>query len=109
MPDPCLYSIGFAHFMAKRYDEALVTFSKMSYLPLEIQGCLAACHAQLRRDDEAGAAAAEFLDRAEAEFAVHPGDDVERWHAYWLRLMPMKEAVDREHLYDGLRKAGLPV
>ena len=81
----------------------------MSYLTAELLGCLAASYAQLGRDAEARAAAAEFLDRAAAEFAVHPGDDVEHWRTYWMRLIPIKDPADRDHLFDGLRKAGLPV
>ncbi len=108
MPDPCLYSIGVAHYLGRRYVDAIATFGKMSYLATEILGCLAASYAQLGRDDEARATAAEFLDRAAAEFAVHPGNDVGRWQAYWLRLIPIKEAADRDHLFGGLRKAGLP-
>ncbi len=74
----------------------------------EILGCLAATYAQLGRDDEARAMAAKFLNRAAAESAIHPEDDVGRWQAYWLRLIPIKEAEDRDHLFDGLRKAELP-
>lgn len=109
MPDPCLYGIGVSYYLAKRYDEALSAFGKMSYLPLEIQGCVAACYAQLGRDDEARIAAAEFLDRAQTEFADYPGDKIEKWQDYWHRLMPIKQAADRRLLHDGLRKAGLPV
>jgi TolB-like protein/DNA-binding SARP family transcriptional activator/Tfp pilus assembly protein PilF len=109
MPDPCLYSIGVAHYLAKRYDEALAAFGNMSYLPLEIQGFIAACYAQLGRNDEARTAAAEFLDSAQTEFADYPGDKVEEWQAYWHRLIPIKQAEGRDLLYDGLRKAGLPV
>ncbi len=108
MPDPCLSSIGVAYYLGRRYEDAISTFGKMSYMALEIQGCLAASYAQLDRDDEALATAAEFLDRAAAEFAVHPGDDAGRWQAYWQRVIPIKEAADRDHLFDGLRKAGLP-
>jgi hypothetical protein len=80
----------------------------MSYLGAEILGCLAASYAQLGRDDEARATTAEFLDRVAAEFAVHPGDAAGRWQAFWQSVIPIKEAADRDHLFDGLRKAGLP-
>jgi hypothetical protein len=29
-------------------------------------------------------------------------------HDYWLQLISIVEAADRDHLFDGLRKAGLP-
>ena len=80
----------------------------MSYLPTEFLGYLAASYAQLGRDGEARATATECHDRAVAEFAFDLDDDVERWRAYWLRFIPLKEVTDRDHLFDGLRKAGLP-
>jgi TolB-like protein len=108
LPDTCLYSIGIAHYLGRRYEDAIATFCKMSYLPTEILGCLAASYAQLGRDGEARKTATECHDRAVAEFAPGLDGDVERWRAYWLRFIPLKEVTDRDHLFDGLRKAGLP-
>ena len=99
MPDLCLSSIGVAHYLGRRYEDAIATFGKMSYLAPEYLGCLAASYAQLDRDDEARATAAEFLDRTAAEFAVYLGDDAGRWQAYWQRFIPIKEASDRDHLF----------
>ena len=107
LPDYCLRSIGVAHYLGRRYEDAIATFGKMSYLPTEILGYLAASYAQLGRDGEACATATECHDRAVAEFAFDLDDDVERWRAYWLRFIPLKEVTDRDHLFDGLRKAGL--
>jgi len=109
MPNPCLYSTGFAHFSAKRYGEALANLGKMSNTPIEIQGFIAAYYAQPGRDGEASAAAAESLDRAETEFAVHPGDDVELWQGHLIRLMSLDDPFGREHLFSSLRKANLPL
>ncbi len=108
LPDTCLYSIGIAHYLGRRYEEAISTFGKMSYLPTEILGCLAASYAQLGRDGEARKMATECHDRAVAEFAPGLDDNIERWRAYWLRFIPLKEVKDRDHLFGGLRKAGLP-
>ncbi len=107
LPDPCLYSIGVGHYLERRYEDAIATFGKMSYLPPEILGCLAVSYAQLGRDGEARATAIECHDRAVAEFAIRPDDDGERWRAYWLRFIPLKEVTDRDYLFDGLSKAGL--
>jgi adenylate cyclase len=108
LPDPCLYSIGLAHYLGRRYEDAIATFAKMSYLPMEILGCFAASYAQLGREGEARATATECRDRAVVEFTTGLEDDVERWRAYWLRFIPLKGVTDRDHLFDGLRKAGLP-
>jgi len=108
LPDTCLYSIGIAHYLARRYEDAIATFGKISYLPLEILGCLAASYAQSGRDVEARTTATECRDRAKAEFAIGLDDDDEQLNAYWLRTIPLKQNIDRDHLFDGLRKAGLP-
>ena len=106
--DGCLYSIGFADYMAGRYEQALTTFGKMSFTFVEVQACIGACYAQIGRMDDARTAANEFLDRARAELAIYPAKDSDSWREYWLRLLPFKEASKLEHLLDGLRKAGLP-
>jgi adenylate cyclase len=108
VPDACLYAIGVAHFHAGRCDEALAAFGRMSNVPIPIQGYVAACYAQLGRGEEARGAAAEFLQRAKAEFTAHPGEDIKRWRAFWMRVIPVKQTSAREHLFMGLRKAGLP-
>jgi adenylate cyclase len=59
---------------------------------------LAATYAQLRKIDEARAKAAEVL-------RVDPKITIEKTQAL---LMPFKRPEDAEHLFDGLRKAGLP-
>ena len=108
LPDPCLYTIGLAQYLARDYDKAIATFGKMSILKIELVGCLAASYAQLGRIDEAQASAAEFKKRVAQELANDPGSDVDRWQAYWMRLIPLRNQEDRDHLFDGLRKAGLP-
>ena len=109
VPDDCLYTIGVAHYHAGRYDEALTSHGRMSNVPIAIQGYMAACYARLGSKDEARAAAAEFLQRAEAEFSDCPGKDVKRWQEFWMRVIPVKSTTAREDLFVGLRKAELPV
>lgn len=108
VPDGCLYSIGFADYLAGRYEEALATFGKMSVPHLEVQACIAACYGEIGRTEDARAAAEEFRHRAKSELAIYPATDTESWRAYWLRLMPFKDAAKLDHLLEGLRKAGLP-
>ena len=109
VPGDCLYNIGVADYLAGRYEQAIATLGKISNPVISVHGCLAACYAQLGRDNEARAAMAEFHRLAKAELAIQPGEDVERWRAYWSRQFAFKDPADLEHLLEGLRKAGLPV
>jgi tetratricopeptide (TPR) repeat protein len=107
--DGCLYSIGFADYLAGSYEQAISILVRITHPPVEVVACIAACHAQLGRHEQAHAAAGEFLDRAKSELAIFPGGDTETWRAYWLRRMPFKEEALLTNLLDGLQKAGLPV
>jgi len=35
-------------------------------------------------------------------------DNIERWRAYWSRLMIFEDPNDQARFLEGLRKAGLP-
>ncbi len=107
-PDNCLFAIGIAEFAARRYEAAVGAFGKMTTWGLLKPAFLAACYAQLGRDEQARAAAAEVLESAKTELAIPLGEDPERWRAYWARAFPFQNPDDLEHLLDGLRKAGLP-
>jgi adenylate cyclase len=87
--------------MLKEHSEALPPLREIaSRAPNLSQGhiWLAANLAQLGRLDEARAEAAEVL-RIDPKFTI---DDTVR------RLAAFKRPEDAEHLFDGLRKAGLP-
>ncbi|MDH3692430.1 MAG: adenylate class-3/4/guanylyl cyclase [Gammaproteobacteria bacterium] len=107
LPDGCLHGMGFSEYFAQRYDNAIKTFGRLSAPGVEVQGCIAACYAQLGRDEEARAAAAEFRDRAKAELTSHGNWDAEDWRDYWSSLFNFKDPGSLKHLLDGLRKAGL--
>jgi adenylate cyclase len=92
--------LGHAYYMLKRYQEAAQMVQvypsrapNVRILPL----WLAAAYAQLRQLAEAKAEAAEVL-------RIEPGFTIERWKC----TAPYKNPKDAEHLFDGLRKAGLP-
>jgi adenylate cyclase len=92
--------LGHAYYMLKRYKEAAQTLQvypsrapNVRILPL----WLAAANAQLGQLAEAKAEAAEVL-------RIEPGFTIERWKC----TVPYKNPQDAEHLFDGLRKAGLP-
>lgn len=94
-------ALGIARFHLKEYSEALPLLREFaSRSPNLTQGhiVLAACLAQLGRLDEARAEVAEVL-RIDRNYTI---DGTQR------RVSPFKYTEDAEHLFDGLRKAGLP-
>jgi len=93
--------LGLAHYMLKEHSAALPPLRELvSRTPRMRQGhvWLAANLAQLGRLEEAHAEAAEVL-RLDPKYTI---DGTQR------RLALFKRPEDAEHLFDGLRKAGLP-
>ena len=105
--DDCLHTIGVADYLAGRYDQALFVFGKMSP-SRHPDVCMAACYAQLGRDEDARNQAEEFLHRARSEFAEYPARDIESWRAYWARRMPFKNATQFDSFLASLGRAGFP-
>jgi adenylate cyclase len=96
-----LGQLGLAHYMRKEHLQALPPLRECtSRAPDARMGhvWLAANLAQLGRLDEAHAEAAEVL-RLDPKYTI---DGTQR------RLALFKRPEDAEHLFDGLRKAGLP-
>lgn len=108
-PDNCYLSIGIAQYTVRRYAEAAQTFGRMSSWDTLRHTGLAACHGQLARDEEARAAAARLTEAVQAEFGGMTSDPMARWRTYVSCMFPFRMADDREHLREGLRKAGLSV
>jgi adenylate cyclase len=108
-PNECLWTIGYADYLARRYAEALSAFGRMSFpRPPDVHAFMAACYAQLDRRDDARFEAEEFLKLAKSDLTEKPTQSQESWLRYWERRAPFKERGQLDHLLDGLRKAGLP-
>jgi adenylate cyclase len=93
--------LGLARYLLKEYSQALLPLRDcISRAPGVREGhvWLAANLALLGRLDEARAEAAEVL-RIDRKFTI---DGTSR------RLFLYKRPEDAEHIFDGLRKAGLP-
>jgi adenylate cyclase len=94
-------ALGIARYFLKEYSEALPPLREFASRASNVsQGhiWLAATLAQLGRLDEARAEAAEVL-RIDPKYTI---DGTQR------RMALYKRPEDAEHLFDGLRKAGLP-
>jgi adenylate cyclase len=76
-----------------------------------MQACAwtAAAYAQLDRTDDARAMVNLFLNQARELPWAPQGDDADGWRQYWAVEFRSKDTAAREHLFDGLRKAGLSV
>lgn len=107
-PDSCLFAIGIAEYVAERYEEALAAFGRAGGWGLLRKAAIAACYAQLGRDTQARAAAAEVRALAPGDLSAPEEDNDERWRVYWARLMPFEDPSNQARFLEGLRKAGLP-
>ena len=92
--------IGHAHYMLKRYPEAIPPLRECVWRMPNfriVKLWLAAAYAQAGQLTEARAAADDVR-------RIEPGFTIDRWKA----TAVYKNQEDAEHLFDGLRKAGLP-
>jgi tetratricopeptide (TPR) repeat protein len=94
-PDWYSWSLAFALFTARQYDEALQVLEKT--LNPQSRRLLAVTYAQAGRLEQARAAAKEFL-AANPNFSIKGLAEIE----------PYENPADWEHYAEGLRKAGLP-
>jgi adenylate cyclase len=89
--------LGMLHFIAGRYDEAIVHLGRSRIMPPWVRAYLAAIFAITDRKDEAAHHVTEILRLAPGFSAVK-----------FLTKEPFKQSSDRDRLLEGLRKAGLP-
>jgi TolB-like protein/DNA-binding winged helix-turn-helix (wHTH) protein len=90
-------SIGFAHMILHRYQEAVAAFDYMSARPYRVIACMAGCHARLADMDRAKSSAAECL-------AMKPDFSI----VQVIARLPFKNPADAATLADSMRLAGLP-
>jgi adenylate cyclase len=93
--------LGFAHYMLKQYRQAALALLDCVERAPTLRGghsLLAATYAQLGQMEEARVEAAEAL-RIQPNYTIS---------GTTMRILGFKAAEDAEHLFDGLRKAGLP-
>lgn len=105
-PAGCLYSRGLAAYLAHRYEDAIADLSQVADFHFSVLAFLAASHALLGQADKARAARDEGHRQAREAMADYPGNEAEKWRAYWARLFPFRHAADSRHLLDGLARAG---
>ncbi|MCH9053308.1 MAG: adenylate/guanylate cyclase domain-containing protein [Proteobacteria bacterium] len=94
---------GFAHLLGRalradrRYEDAIEAYKQVRVVRYQHSAELAACCAATGNDHEAAKQKAETI-RLNPEFSTEK----------YVASLPYKNAGDREHLRDALRRAGLP-
>jgi TolB-like protein/class 3 adenylate cyclase/Tfp pilus assembly protein PilF len=99
---------GIAYFGARRYGEAIALLNQIVEPPYEVYGWIATAYGHLGRIAEARAKLEEFFRGAKHEMAAFPGLRLRDWDTYWRGAMWYKNQSDFDHLFEGLRKAGMP-
>jgi adenylate cyclase len=89
--------LGMLHFMAGRYEEAIVNLSRSTSMSQWVHCYLAACFALKDHGDQAAHHIAEAL-RLAPDLSIRGV----------LHKEPFKKSADQDRLAVGLRKAGLP-
>jgi len=104
-----LWTLGQAYLDAKRYQDALDSFAKVTNPMTEMFLERAICHAYLGQEDDARKHLRKYLERAQKEFSSFPGEDPVAWRAFFLRYNIRRRMEVTDHLIEGARKAGLDV
>ena len=73
----------------------------------EVHGWSAASYGQAGRFAEAKAKLNEFLVGAKRDMAVFPGLRLKDWETFWRGTIWYRHQRDFDHLFEGLRKAGM--
>jgi TolB-like protein/Tfp pilus assembly protein PilF len=102
------WNMGIACFTARRYDEAIAALKQVRNPINEVRAWLACSYAQAGRLDEAKATLDEFMSVARSDMALWPGRTLMDWEPYWHAMFEYQRQEDFDHLYDALRKAGMP-
>jgi hypothetical protein len=89
--------LGLAYFMTRRHDEAIAAFERSQTRPYYLSAWIAASLAHAGKLDRAKDWSEEALQQ-KPDFSAR----------VFASKHPFKVSADREHLLDGLRKAGLP-
>ena len=88
---------GVALFVERRYEEFIAGMRRKSVMTYPDHAYLAAAYAFLGRDEEAWAEVVEAL-RKKPDFSIRA----------YAKQEPYKNPADRDHLLEGMRRAGLP-
>lgn len=104
-----LWTLGQAYLDAKRYEQALESFAKVTDPPTDLFLERAICHAYLGQEEKARENLRKYLERAQRELSTFPGEDPVAWRAFFLRYNLRRRREFTDHFIEGARRAGLKV
>jgi len=104
-----LWTLGQAYLDAKRYQDALDSFAKVTDPPTDMFLERAICHAYLGQEEDARVGLRKYIERAREELSSFPGDDPVGWRAFFLRYHNRRRREVTDHFIEGARRAGLNV
>lgn len=108
-PETCLYPLALGAYFEGDFAGAVDGFARISGTYDEVLALLAAALWNLGQHDNARAAMQRFTTLKREKMANYPGNDAAQWRSYILRLIPITDNAGLERLFEGFRKAGLPV
>jgi hypothetical protein len=85
---------------AKRYQDALDSFAKVTDPPTDMFLERAICHAYLGHEDDARKNLRKYQERAEEEFSSFPGEDPVTWRAFFLRYNTRRRREVTDHFIE---------
>lgn len=108
-PETCLYSLALGAYLEGDFAGAVDGFARVYGAYEEALALLAAALWNHGQHDNARAAMQRFMALKREKMVKYPGNDAEQWRNYILRLIPITDSAGVEKLFEGFRKAGLPV
>lgn len=101
--------LGVIRFAQRKYRECLACYAQILDLYPHSPAWRAAAAAYLGDKTEAAAHAASFLANAEKAWAGRTPASAADYVGWFIKQVPLRLEADREHLAEGLRRAGLPI
>ena len=101
--------LGLAMFAAHRHEEAVELLRNVRDPSPIVVALLAGSFAELDRVAEANVACKRFLELAAETPMMKALKDTADWRDYFAARWLFRDKTDLEHLFQALRKAGLPI
>jgi len=109
VPEPCVFAIAVGAYLEDNFADAASGFVRLADTIDEALALRAASLWNLGHTDAAREVMQQFITLKRQKMAEYPGDDVEKWRSYLLRIIPISDPASLEKLFEGFRNAGLPV
>jgi hypothetical protein len=109
VPEPCVFAIAVGAYLEDNFADAANGFVRLAGTIDEALALRAASLWNLGQTDAAREVMQRFMALKRQRMAEYPGDDVEKWRSYLLRIIPISDPASLEKFFEGFRNAGLPV